>query len=176
MLEREIKLAYGSAGEARAALIAAGAEPRVARRLQDDTLFDTRERQLYAQGTALRLRREHGRGVVTFKGPVVEGPMKLREEIESGVDDADAIARVLAALGFHPWFRYQKYREELVAPGVTATIDETPAGVYVELEGDASGITALATRLGRGERDYILASYRALWTERHGENAGDMIF
>ena len=55
-------------------------------------------------------------------------------------------------------------------------IDETPAGIYVEIEGDAPGITALAARLGRSEADYIVSSYRTLWTERHGDDAGDMLF
>lgn len=176
MLEREIKLRFSSAAEARVALVAAGAEPLAPRRLQDDTLFDTPERALFGQASALRVRREGGRGVVTFKGPIRPGVMKVREEIESNVDDPDAMQRVIEALGFRPWFRYQKYREELAAPGVTAAIDETPAGVWVELEGDAPGITALAARLGRSESDYVTSSYRTLWTELHGDAAGDMIF
>ena len=176
MIEREIKLAFTSAAEARRALVDAGAEPLAPRRLQDDALYDNGEKRLYARGSALRLRREGGRALLTFKGPVEAGPMKTREEIESAVGDGDAVAAMLASLGFAPWFRYQKYREELRAPGVVVAIDETPAGVFVEIEGDAAGITSLAARLGRAPADYILDSYRGIWVQAHGEGAGDMLF
>ena len=176
MIEREIKLAFSSAAEARVALVAAGAAPHAPRRLQDDALYDNDAKALFAGSSALRLRRDGGRAVLTFKGPVQAGPMKTREEIESAVDDGDAVAAVLTALGFRPWFRYQKYREELRAPGVVVAIDETPAGVFVEIEGDAPGITALAEKLGRGPDDYILDSYRAIWVRAKGPDAGDMVF
>lgn len=176
MIEREIKLAFPSAQAARVALVDAGAEPHTPRRLQDDALYDNDAKTLFAGASALRLRREAGRAVLTFKGPVQAGPMKTREEIESAVDDGDAVAAVLAALGFRPWFRYQKYREELRAPGVVVAIDETPAGVFVEIEGDAAGITALAEKLGRGPGDYILDSYRGIWVAARGAAAGDMLF
>lgn len=176
MIEREIKLAFPSAAGARVALVAAGAEPHAPRRLQDDALYDNGAKMLFAAASALRLRRESGRALLTFKGPVQAGAMKTREEIESAVDDGDAVAAVLAALGFRPWFRYQKYREELRAPGVVAAIDETPAGVFVEIEGDAAGITALAEKLGRSPDDYILDSYRGIWVAAKGPAAGDMLF
>lgn len=174
VIEREIKLSFASAAEARAALVDAGAEPHAPRRLQDDALYDTDAKALFAGASALRLRREGGRALLTFKGPVQAGPMKTREEIESAVDDADAVAAMLVALGYRPWFRYQKYREELRAPGVFVAIDETPAGVFVEIEGDEPGIIALAKKLGRS--DYILDSYRGLWVAAKGPDAGDMLF
>lgn len=176
MIEREIKLAFASADDARAALMAAGAELKTARRLQDDVLYDTASNALYAKRSALRLRRDGERAIVTFKGPVEPGPMKMREEIESGVDNGDAIAAMLDALGFRKWFRYQKYREEYRAEGVVAAIDETPAGVFVEIEGDERGILELAAKIGREPKDFILDSYYAVWVKAKGENPGEMIF
>lgn len=176
VIEREIKLSFASVDEARAALVAAGAEPLAARRLQDDRLYDTADQMLYQQRSMLRLRREGEITIMTFKGPVTAGVVKTREEIETRIDDADAIEVMLARLGFAPWFRYQKYREEFRAGGAVCAIDETPAGVYVEIEGDESSIVALASTLGRGAHDFILDSYLGLWTRARGADAGDMLF
>ena len=57
MLEREIKLRFGSAQEARAAVLAIGATPVGGRRFQDDALFDNEREELRERRCALRLRR-----------------------------------------------------------------------------------------------------------------------
>ena len=60
-------------------------------------------------------------------------------------------------------FRYEKYRTEFRQPrraGV-AMLDETPVGVYLELEGTPHWIDRTARRLGFQESDYITASYGA---------------
>lgn len=176
MIEREIKLAFASVDEAREALRSAGAALRTPRRLQDDVLYDTVHGALRAKRSALRLRRDGDRAIVTFKGPAADGPMKMREEIESGVDSGDAVAAMLGALGFEPCFRYQKYREEYRADGVVAAIDDTPAGVFVEIEGDERGILALASAIGRDPKDFIVDSYYAVWVKAKGERPGDMVF
>ena len=46
MTEREIKLQFETAGEARTAILAAGAAPLKCRRLQEDALFDTNDESL----------------------------------------------------------------------------------------------------------------------------------
>ena len=176
MIEREIKLSFPSVVEARAALVAAGAEAFAARRLQDDRLYDSADNALFATRSALRLRREGDRAVLTFKGAVEPGITKSREEIETVVTGYDETATILARLGFRCWFRYQKYREEFRAPKVIAAIDETPAGVFVEIEGDEAAILDLASRLGRGPSDFILDSYRGVWVNAKGPDAGDMLF
>lgn len=176
MIEREIKLAFASVEDARAALRAAGAEMKTPRRLQDDVLYDSADNRLFGQRSALRLRREGDRALLTFKGPVEPALTKTREEIETNVADHAAAARLLERIGFRPWFRYQKYREEFRAPSVIAAVDETPAGVFVEIEGTEDAIVALAERLGRGPGDFILDSYRAIWVQARGADAGDMLF
>ncbi len=117
-LEREIKLRFAAPDEARAAVLAAGARLFRPRRLQDDALFDTDDEALRRQRSVLRVRREGERSALTFKGPVRPGPMKLREELETGVADGAVLSLVLERLGLRVWFRYQKYREEYAAEGV----------------------------------------------------------
>ena len=178
-LEREIKLRFGSAQEAREAVLAIGARVIRARRFQDDALFDNEHEELRQRRCALRLRREEGRSYVTFKGPVQPGPMKLREELETAVADAGVLQRVLEHLDLRVWFRYQKYREEFALGEVVLAIDETPIGTFLELEGTEAGITAAAAGLGRTTADYILDSYCGLfmrYREALGFRGAHMIF
>ena len=179
MVEREVKLRFGNAEEARDAVLAIGATPMRERRFQDDALFDNEREDLRQRRCALRLRREGSQSYLTFKGPVQPGPMKLREELETLVADAAVLQRVLEQLDLHVWFRYQKYREEYALDGVVVAIDETPIGTFVELEGTEAGITAAAAALGRTTADYILDSYCGLFMrsrEALGFRGSHMIF
>ena len=171
MIEREVKLSFSSAEDARAAVQATGARLVRARRLQDDALLDTPKGRLRRRGCALRIRVEAGQSRLTFKGPVEPGPMKVREEHETIVGEGPVTARILESLGLHVWFRYQKYREEYAAEDVTIAIDETPVGTFVEIEGGEPGILALTAALGRTPADFILDSYRRLFV-RHRDAAG----
>jgi adenylate cyclase class 2 len=162
-LEREIKLRFETPQAAREAVLRTGAQPHRERRLQEDSLYDTADEHLRRQRSVLRIRIEGTHSLVTFKGPVQPGPMKVREELETVVGDGDAFRQVLDRLGLHTWFRYEKYREEFVHGDVIIAIDETPIGTFVELEGGEDGITRLAGALGRGPGEYILDSYHRLF-------------
>ena len=178
-VEREIKLRFASAESARTALEALGARPLRGRRLQDDVLLDSDDGRLQQAGCALRVRRDGDRAAITWKGPVIAGPMKMREEVETAVGLADDAQRILGSLGFAPHFRYQKYREELSLEGLVVAIDETPIGTFVELEGEEAAIASVAGRLGRSAADFVLASYRSLFLEHrqaHGGHGADMVF
>ena len=178
-LEREIKLRFDSAETARAAVLAAGATPVRARRLQEDCLLDTADDLLRRHRSLLRVRMESGKSFLTFKGPVQTSIMKLRQELETVIGDGPLLVRILEELGFHVWFRYQKYREEFALDDVIVAVDETPVGVFVEIEGGHRGIAEMARALGRGPADYLLDSYRGLFV-RHCEQRGvpptDMLF
>jgi adenylate cyclase class 2 len=178
-LEREVKLRFKSAEEARAAVERAGATPLRGRRLQEDCLLDNANEDLRARCCALRVRSEGGKSRLTFKGPVQPSSMKLREEHETVAGDADVLLRILDELGYAPWFRYQKYREEFTLEDVIVAVDETPVGTFVELEGSESGITKVATLLERTPSDYVLDSYRTLfvaWERAQGKSGGNMVF
>src|SRR5687768_1506548 len=112
MLEQEVKLQFDHVEAARQALHTAGGRLVVSRRLIEDRLFDSTGAELHGSGRALRVRRDREAAYLTFKGPVQPGVVKTREELETAIGDASTIESVLAALGFHPIFRSQKYREE----------------------------------------------------------------
>jgi adenylate cyclase class 2 len=178
-LEREIKLRCAGAGEARDAILALGATPVRGRRLQEDYLLDTADERIRRGRCVLRVRVEPGRSLLTFKGPVQPSPMKLREERETVVGDGEAMLRLFEALGFHVWFRYQKYREEFGHENVVVALDETPMGAFIELEGSEQEIADLAAKFGSTPAEYVLDSYRGLYVkhcEEHGIPIGDMLF
>ncbi len=178
-MEREVKLPFRDAAEARAAILASGATPLKARRLQEDCLLDSADDQLYQKRCVLRVRMENGKALLTFKGPVRPADMKLREELETVVGDGLLLLRILEELGFHVWFKYQKYREEFALEDVTVAVDETPVGVFVEIEGSEPGIHKMAASLSRRPEEYLLDSYRALYVkhcERNGLPITHMLF
>ena len=179
MLEREIKLRFDSPEAARAAVLRAGATPLRGRRLQEDCLLDTPDDLLHQRRSVLRIRMESGRSFLTFKGPVQPSSMKLREELETMVGDGALVLRVFEELGFHIWFRYQKYREEFALEDTIIAVDETPVGTFIEVEGGERGVATVAAAFGRGPSDYLLDSYRRLF-QRHCEERGlpatDMLF
>lgn len=178
-LEREIKLCFRDAEEARQAILATGATPLRGRRLQEDYLLDTHDDQLRFRRCVLRVRLECGKTLLTFKGPVQNSPMKLREELETVVGDGLLLMHVLEELGFRVWFRYEKYREEYAHEDVTVAVDETPVGTFVEIEGSEKGIQQMAEALARKPDDYLTDSYRGLYVkhcERNGLPLADMLF
>ena len=176
ILEREIKLRFPDVDAARAAVTAAGATPL---RLQEDSLLDMVDDALRTRRCVLRVRVESGKSSVTFKGPVQPSLVKVREELETMVGDGPLLIRMFEELGFHVWFRYEKYREEFVLDDGVVAVDETPFGVFVEIEGGNRGIEEMAVALGRTPADYLLDSYRRLYLvdcENRGVVPGDMVF
>jgi adenylate cyclase class 2 len=180
-LEREVKLRFDSADLARQRILspAVGATPLRGRRLQEDSLLDTADNQLFQRRSALRVRTEGSKSLLTFKGPVQPSALKIREEHETVVGDGEVLLTILGELGWHVWFRYEKYREEFAAEDVVIAIDETPIGVFVEIEGSEDHIHRAAAALGKAPDDYVTSSYRALYLDycrERGVDPGDMLF
>jgi adenylate cyclase, class 2 len=137
------------------------------------------------------------RTLLTFKRPLHSGtPVsgsarpdrrhKVREEFELEVANAAALAKIFEGLGMRGWFRYEKFRTTFRLPassnwaaGLLIELDETPIGLFLELEGPPSAIDRAAQELGFSPRDYVRKSYLALYIEQcrsqHRE-ARDMVF
>ncbi len=178
-LEREIKLRFESVEAARGAVLGLDAALVRARRLQSDIILDTEDGRLSGARSALRVRLEPDRSYLTFKGPPQPSVMKVREELETRVDDGVVLLGMLERLGFRIAFRYEKFREEYEGHGVLFAIDETPVGTYVEIEGSDTGIADAAARLGRTPSDYVVTSYRTLYLQEclaRGVEPRDMVF
>jgi len=74
---------------------------------------------------------------------------------------------MLDRLGYAPRFRYEKFRTKFATPdepGVLS-IDETPIGVFLELEGTPEWIDRTAARLGLSPEAYLTLSYANLYQE-----------
>jgi adenylate cyclase class 2 len=175
MVETEIKLKWNaSPSEARAHIELQGYRLIESRTLESDQLFDRPSGELKKGDQILRLRRTGApaTAIVTYKGPASRERYKSREEIEFQVSDADAFTDVLNRLGYAPAFRYEKYRTKFAAegePGII-TLDETPIGVFLELEGAKSWIDSTAHRLGFALPSYLTTSYAALYRQYRQEN------
>ena len=179
--ETEIKLKVADRAAARRLLVGHSFRVLKARVFERNTVYDGAGLPLRRQGMLLRIRRAGRVSTLTFKGVARPGKHKSREELETQVSDAVLCEMILARLGFQPVFRYEKYRTEFAqtrSPGVV-TLDETPIGVFLELEGPAAWIDRLARRLGFTEEDYITASYGSLYLEHLRKNRqapADMVF
>ena len=154
--------------EGRRRLRTAGFRVSKRRVFEANTLFDTARGALRRRGCLLRVREVGRSGILTYKGAEVAGKYKDREELEVEVSDPRMLSEMLARLDFVPAFRYEKYRTEYRRPsgekGV-ATLDETPIGVYLELEGAPAWIDRNARRLGFADSDYSTASYCGLYAD-----------
>jgi len=179
--ETEIKLAVENAAAARRLLRRAGFRVSSRRAFEANTVFDTAAGELRARSSLLRVRESGGKMTTTYKGPPEAGPHKSREELETEVASARALTAIFDRLGFRPVFRYEKYRAEYRRPGSSgvATVDETPIGTYVELEGNPRWIDRTAKELGFPRERYITASYGALyleWCRERNLKPGNMVF
>ena len=205
--ERDIKLRVEDLRALRRALAKLGALVVTPRMHELNVVFDTPEFDLAKQQHLLRIRTETPsasrrktsgvatRARVTFKRPVPAAGStgkgerrrhKVREEIELEVTDGKSLARIFEGLGMNAWFRYEKLRTTFRLPGsrgwakgLLIDLDETPIGVFLELEGPAAAIDRAARALGFQSRDYILANYMVLYREycrSRREEPRDMLF
>ncbi|MEO8131129.1 MAG: class IV adenylate cyclase [Bryobacteraceae bacterium] len=179
--ETEIKLRVSDAESARALLLQSGYAISVPRVLEVNVIFDTPDLTLRRGGLLLRLRRTASLFTMTVKGPVSAGKHKSRPEYEVMVSDFGSAEGLLLQLGYQEVFRYEKYRTEFTSTleSGTITLDETPIGVFLELEGPGSWIDGTADRLGFSPSLYIIESYGKLYSEYSGVNLGaprDMLF
>ncbi len=148
--------------------------------LEDNWVLDDARRSLSAAGRLLRLRRFGGQATLTLKGQAsFSGGVKSRVEMETEVADAEQTLAILSGLGFAPVRRYQKRRESFSLDRVIVALDETPMGAFVELEGQADQLPAVAHALELDPHAAALGTYLDLWSAYrtgHPDAPEDMVF
>src|SRR5436309_15015292 len=88
-----------------------GGQRLYAETFEDNIVLDRRG-ELRTRGALLRVRKFGRFALATYKGPMsIEGGIKSREEVQTGVESFELAIKLLDALGFKPVFRYQKFRE-----------------------------------------------------------------
>jgi adenylate cyclase class 2 len=75
------------------------------------------------------------------------------------VDDFDTCRTILEGLGFHPAQTYEKWRETFTLRDTKLLIDTMPYGVFLEIEGDKSGIRNMADQLALKWKERIVLNY-----------------
>ncbi len=193
-IETEVKIRMGEgAAAARHMIESHGFQMTEDRTLQVDQVFDFSDFALRQSGRLLRVRSENAgdSGILTYKGPAAQGGLhKSREELETTLGNRAMLELTLDRLGFVPTFRYEKYRttfrsvlrssadQEAADERGLIALDETPIGVFLELEGPAYWIDRTAVRLGFSPEEYITFSYARLYRDYLSEHPGpsDMLF
>lgn len=182
-IETEIKFRVNDGKQLENLLEAAGFQQITPRTFESNTLFDTPERALRKAQQILRIRQYGDSWVLTHKRvPQDQGPTthhKHREETETKLEDGEALAHVFELLGYQPCFRYEKWRSEWSDSVGHCVIDDTPIGLFAELEGPPEWIDQIAGKLAIGKEDFITDSYGRLfesWKKNNGSNAEHLTF
>ena len=181
--EIELKFCVDDIGILRSAVHQLGFRLVTERTFESNTLYDTLDRQLRGRKQILRLRSYGTRNTLTHKrqanGGVTNSHYKTRIETESEIEDCDALAEIFAQLGYVAMFRYEKFRTEWEMHPGHLVLDETPIGVWAELEGPPEWIDATLEQLGIPPVIQSTDSYGTLflkWKEATGALAENLTF
>jgi adenylate cyclase class 2 len=168
------------------------------RTLEQNTLYDTQNVHFRRCGRllrlrvetpappGLRLRRARQRTILTSKAPPPNPRRKSarlrykeRLERELVIRNPGHWPRLFHSLGLRPAFRYEKYRTTFELPRLHLDLDETPAGVFLELEGSPQAIDRAARALGFTPREYFRGTYWDVYVadcRRRGRTPRNMLF
>jgi adenylate cyclase, class 2 len=146
---------------------------RVGEEFEENTLYAGEALDL--ERAVLRLRRVGKRAILTYKERFPSrSDIKHQQEDETGVDDPEAMASILDAMGFSPALVYEKRRETWSLGKTEIVIDELPFGLFMEIEGDESGIREVEAKLSIKRLKSEDATYPKL-TRKHGLDCGGVI-
>jgi adenylate cyclase class 2 len=181
--EIELKFSVADVRALRSSADALGFKLVTERTFESNVLYDSPDRQLRSRRQILRLRHYGSRCTVTHKrqapGDAGDLRYKTRIETESIVEDCDALAEIFTQLGYGPVFRYEKFRTEWAMEEGHLVLDETPIGVWAELEGQPAWIDRMLEQLGVSPELRSTESYGKLflrWKEQSGSLAENLTF
>jgi adenylate cyclase class 2 len=153
---------------------------------EQNTIYDTPASDLRNSGRLLRVRLETPapgsasvydgrplcsrarprRGILTSKAPPHPGGggftrphYKERLEREVEIRNPGLWPHALRSLGLRPSFSYEKFRSTFELRGLYLDLDETPVGIFLELEGSPRTIDSVARALGYTLRNYFRGTY-----------------
>lgn len=182
-IETEVKIELADLPKVRDRLVRLGFRIRTPRAFEDNWIIDYPDRSLASRRQLLRVRSFGDRAWITLKTPSRRSTRyKIRQELETELGDAQVVRHLMENLGFETSFRYQKYRtvlepEKPSGKKLTVTLDETPIGNFLEIEGSPRDILALSAKLGYKPADFIQDSYWQLFRKRRPRSSGtSMIF
>jgi|SRR5882762_3156035 len=171
-IEKKYRLTAKQRDEVRARLLEIGAKYE-REEFEVNTLYTGEAIEL---GQAvLRLRRIDDRALLTYKERVgTRTDIKEQLEMETGVDNPDALEFILEALGYYPALVYEKRRETWRLGATEIVIDELPFGLFMEIEGEEQSIRDIETRLAIKRLTSEESTYPRL-TMKHGTNIAGVI-
>jgi len=177
-LEIEIKIKIDQVDAIRKQLLLLKFHQSEKEYFESNIVFDTPVQKLSKSDSLLRLRKKNKSAILTFKKKIVPGEpdygYKIRNEIESVVSNDESIQKILFALGYEIYFIYEKYREVYRKNNVIVTLDRTPIGDFIEIEGDKDRIDEIAHLMGFEKKEYIVDSYYTLFRKQNP--TGHMVF
>ena len=179
MREVELKAVLDSWESRRARLLGAGATRVFTGRLEDRR-YDTEDRSLAARDIVLRLRTYRdasgARTELEFKGATTyERGYKVREEIGSTVSDPEAVALVLAGLGYLVTRAIDREIEQFAMSETIVRFERYPRmDDLVEVEGEPDALERTIATLGLPRAAFTaerLTDYAARYEARTGQRA-----
>ncbi|WP_045222661.1 class IV adenylate cyclase [Desulfonatronum thioautotrophicum] len=136
---------------------------------EENWLYDNADRRLTREQILLRLRRADVVTLTVKKKPktaVAHDPQfKVLEELETQVDDLEAMQKMLEALGYGIVFQYEKLRATWLWESCTICLDMLPFTQIVELEGTPTSIERAACRFNLDKLATSALNYVRLYQE-----------
>ncbi len=182
-VEIEIKFRVHDEAALVSKLTALGFSEQTPRTFEQNLLFDTAAHSLRAARSLLRIRKYGARWFLTHKRLLPNHDPaerhKHRQESETLVEDGEVLAIIFERLGFQRTFTYEKWRTEFTDGHGHCVIDETPIGLFAELEGPEEWIDQQTQALGIDPADLLVLSYGRLfeaWRAHTGSKARQLTF
>lgn len=136
---------------------------------------------IYGGGTldqnvaVLRIRTTESGATLTYKKRIEnQFDVKQQIEVETKVDDPEALAEIITNLGFVPRLIYQKRRQTWRFRSVEILLDELPFGFFMEIEGSITSIKEAEMMLGFEDFEVEHETYPRM-TLRLGRPNGDVV-